>query len=169
MNISPTPKNKKTKKAQPLANHLRHQSQLGVLRPITMPDGQPAPFSHQHAGDTSLHVLQLTDAKVAIDTSIGLFCAASCSRLNADKSQALLVQSQPLASAAVSALPSISFITGQQTVKHLGVRLGYDMSAACHQTFTGIHQAIKAKERHWSARGMSFFWQSACGNPGSVS
>ena len=39
---------------------------------------------------------------------------------------------------------SISFITGQQTVKHLGVRLGYDMSAACHQTFTGIHQAIKA-------------------------
>ena len=30
------------------------------------------------------------------------------------------------------------------------------MSAACHQTFTGIHQAIKAKARHWSARGLSF-------------
>ena len=142
--------------AQPLASHLRRQSQLGVIRPITMPDGQPAPVSHQHADDTSLHVLQPRDAQTAIDTSIGLFCAASCSQLNANKSQAFLVQSRPLASASVSALPSISFITGQQTVKHLGVRLGYDMSAACHQTFTGIHQAIKAKARHWSARGLSF-------------
>ena len=142
--------------AQPLASHLRRQSQLGVIRPITMPDGQPAPVSHQHADDTSLHVLQPRDARTAIDTSIGLFCAASCSQLNANKSQAFLVQSQPLASASVSALPSISFLTGQRTVKHLGVRLGYDMSAACHQTFTGIHQAIKAKARHWSARGLSF-------------
>ena len=38
----------------------------------------------------------------------------------------------PLSSATVSALPGISFITGQQTLKHLGVRLGYDMQAACH-------------------------------------
>ena len=119
------------------------------------PVSQP-PVSHQHADDTSLHVLQPRDAQTAIDTSIGLFCAASCSQLNANKSQAFLVQSQPLASASVSALPNISFLTGQQTVKHLGVRLGYDMSAACHQTFTGIHQAIKAKARHWSARGLSF-------------
>ena len=67
--------------AQPLASHLRRQSQLGVIRPITMPDGQPAPVSHQHADDTSLHVLQPRDAQAAIDTSIGLFCAASCSQL----------------------------------------------------------------------------------------
>ncbi|KAL3136231.1 hypothetical protein ABBQ32_007243 [Trebouxia sp. C0010 RCD-2024] len=121
-----------------------------------MPDGQPAPVSHQHADDTSLHVLEPRDAQVALDTSIGLFCAASCSQLNAGKSQAFLVQAQPLASATVSTLPSISFITGQQTIKHLGVSLGYDMPAACHQTFTGIYQAIRAKVRHWSARGLSF-------------
>ncbi|KAL0038486.1 hypothetical protein WJX77_008030 [Trebouxia sp. C0004] len=142
--------------AQPLASHLRRQSQLGVIRPITMPDGQAAPISHQHADDSSLHVLQPRDAQVAIDTSIRLFCAASSSQLNASKSQAFLVQSQPLASATINALPNIRFITGQQTVKHLGVRLGYDMSAACHQTFTSIHQAVKAKVRHWSARGLSF-------------
>ncbi|KAL3155051.1 hypothetical protein ABBQ32_001027 [Trebouxia sp. C0010 RCD-2024] len=121
-----------------------------------MPDGQPAPVSHQHADDTSLHVLEPRDAQVALDTNIGLFCAASCSQLNAGKSQAFLVQAQPLASATVSTLPSISFITGQQTIKHLGVRLGYDMPAACHQTFTGIYQAIRAKVMHWSARGLSF-------------
>ena len=127
---------------QPLTNHIRCQSQLGIIRSISKPDGQPAPISHQHADDTSLHAFQPRDAQMAIDISIGLFCAASCSQLNASRSQAFLVQSQPLASTAVSALPSISFITGQQTVKHLGVRLGYDMSAACHQSFTGIHQAI---------------------------
>ena len=93
---------------------------------------------------------------MAIDSSIALFCAASCSQLNANKSQGLLVQAQPLSSATVSALPGISFITGQETVKHLGVRLGYDMQAACHQTFTGIYHAIKAKVCHWSARGLSF-------------
>ena len=62
--------------AQPLASHLRRQSQVGVIRPITMPDGQPAPVSHQHADDTSLQVLQPKNAQTAIVTSIGLFCAA---------------------------------------------------------------------------------------------
>ena len=117
--------------AQPLASHLRRQARLGIVRPISMPNGQPAPVSHQHADDTSLHVLQPSDAQMAIDSSIALFCAASCSRLNANKSQGFLVQAQPLSSATVSALPGISFITGQQTVKHLGLRLGYDMQAAC--------------------------------------
>ena len=44
-------------------------------------------------------------------------------------------------------LPGINFITGQQTVQHLGVRLGYDMRAACQQTFTGIYHAISARIR----------------------
>jgi len=35
--------------AQLLASHLRHQTRQGVIRSITMPDGQPAPVSHQHA------------------------------------------------------------------------------------------------------------------------
>ncbi|KAL0038488.1 hypothetical protein WJX77_008030 [Trebouxia sp. C0004] len=124
---------------------------VATILAASTPDGQCSTDAH-----TSLHVLQPRDAQVAIDTSIRPFCAASGSQLNASKSQAFLVQSQPLASATINALPSIRFITGQQTVKHLGVLLGYDMSAACHQTFTSIHQAIKAKVRHWSARGMSF-------------
>jgi len=56
----------------------------------------------------------------------------------------------------VAALPSISFITGQQTIKHLGVLLGYDMQAASDQQFTGIYHAISAKVRHWATRGLSF-------------
>ena len=75
----------------------------------------------------------------------------------------------PLSSATVSALPGISSITGQRTVRHLGIRLGFSMQAACQQTFTGIYHAIKAKVSHWSARGLSFLgrvhkaWQLLCG------
>jgi len=141
--------------AEPLASHLKHQAQQGVIRPITIPDGQPAPVSHQHADDTTLHVLQPPDAQAALDSSIALFCAI-CSQLNVSKSRGFLVQAQPLASASMAALPSISFITGQQTIKHLGVLLGYDMQAASHQQFTGIYHAISAKVRHWAARGLSF-------------
>ena len=142
--------------AQPLASHLRQQTQQGIIRPIIMPDGQPAPVSHQHADDTTLHVLQPSDAQIALDSSVALFCAATCSQLNVSKSAGFLVQAQPLTSSTVAALPSISFITGQQTIKHLGVRLGYDMQAACQQTFSGIYHAISAKIKHWAARGLSF-------------
>jgi len=142
--------------AQPLASHLRHQTRQGVIKSITMPNGQPAPVSHQHADDTTIHVLRPSDAQVALDSSIALFCAATCSQLNVSKSRGFLVQAYPLASASVAALPSISSITGQQTIKHLGVLLGYDMQAASHQQFTGIYHAISAKVRHWAARGLSF-------------
>jgi len=142
--------------AQPLASHLRHQTRQGVIRSITMPNGQPAPVSHQHADDTTIHVLRPSDAQVALDSSIALFCAATCSQLNVSKSRGFLIQAPALASASVAALPSISFITGQQTIKHLGVLLGYDMQAASHQQFTGIYHAISAKVRHWAARGLSF-------------
>ena len=36
------------------------------------------------------------------------------------------------------------------------MRLGYDMQAACQQTFTGIYHAVSAKIRHWAARGLPF-------------
>ena len=102
-------------------------------------------------------MLQPSDAQAALDSSIVLFCAATCSQLNVSKSRGFLVQAQPLASASVSALPSINFIRGQQTVKHIGVLLVYDMLAASHQQFTCIYHAISAKVRHWAARGLSLY------------
>ena len=58
--------------------------------PYGMPDGQPAPVSDQHADDTTLHVLQPSDAQAALDSSIALFCAATCSQLNVSKSRGFL-------------------------------------------------------------------------------
>jgi len=171
--------------AQPSASHLRHQAQQGIIRPINMPDGQPAPVSHQHAGDTTLHVLQPSDAPAILDSSIALFCAATCIQLNVSKSRGFLVQTRPLASASVAALPSISFITGQQTIKHPGVFLGYDMQAASHQQFTrlffgrdgfhytsatiAVHKHLPCHQRQGQASGSSgpvMSRQGACGQAG---
>ena len=73
--------------AQPLASHLRQQAHQGLLRPILMPDGQPAPVCHQHADDTTLHVLQPADAQLALSGSVALFCSATGSQLNVSKSR----------------------------------------------------------------------------------
>jgi len=92
-----------------------------------------------------LHVLQPSDAQEALDSSIALFCIATCSQLNVNKSHGFLVQAQPLASASVAALPSIIFITGSFITNHqaswgsLGLRHAGSLSStiqrhlSCHQ------------------------------------
>ena len=141
--------------AQPLASHLRQQARLGIVRPICMPNGQPAPVSHQHADDTSLHVLQPSDAQVAIDSSIALFCAASCSQLNASKSQVFLVEDQPLSSATVSVLPATASSQGSKRSGIWGSAWGTACKQLVSKLFTGICHAIKAMVSHWSAHGLS--------------
>ncbi len=142
--------------AQPLASHLRQQVSQDIFRPIALPYGQSAPVSHQHADDTSLHVLQPSDAQIALNTSVSLVCSATSSQLNVGKSKGFLVQSQPLVSPTVSTLPGISFIVGSEHIKHLGVLLGYQMSLACQLNFSKILHSFRAKISHWSTRGLSF-------------
>ena len=47
----------------------------------------------------------------------------------------------------MAAFQSINFITGQQTIKHLDVLLGYDMQAAPHQQVPGIYDVVSDKVR----------------------
>ncbi len=104
-----------------------------------------------------------SDAQAALDSSIALFCAATCSQINVSKFRGFLVQAQPLASASVAALPSISFITGQQTIKHLEVLLSFDMQAASYQQF---HRRVSCHQRQGQALGSSepvISGQGACG------
>ena len=50
------------------------------------PHGQPAPVSHQHADDTTFHVLRPSYAQAALDSSIALCSAATCSPHQANHS-----------------------------------------------------------------------------------
>ncbi len=118
------------KAAQPLASHLRHQAQQGVIRLIATPDGQPAPVSHQHADDTSLHVLQPSDAQAALDSSIALFCATTCSQQVSGFSGPNTAPCLNLTSC-----PPQHQLHHRPT-DHLGVFFGYDAQAASHQQTT---------------------------------
>ncbi|KAL3134401.1 hypothetical protein ABBQ38_006463 [Trebouxia sp. C0009 RCD-2024] len=125
--------------ALPLASHLRSQAQLGVVQPTLMPGSQPLPTSHQHADDTTLHMLQPADAHIALNGSVTLFCLVTGNQLNVSKSRGFLVQ--PRTSPAIAALLASSFLTGKQTVKHIGMRLGCDptvqfVSNSCHDVST---------------------------------
>ena len=88
-----------------------------------MPDGQPALVSHQHADDITLHVLQPSDARAALDSSIALFCVATCSQLNVRKSRGFQHRRDHKP-------------TDHNTSWGF---LSYDMQAASHQQFTSIY------------------------------
>ena len=87
--------------------------------------------------------------------SVALFCSATGSQLTVSKSRGFLIQAQLSCETCSGMLCQASAcLTGQQTVKHLGVRLGYDLPTTCPQTFTAIKLcALKAKVTHWAARG----------------
>ena len=113
---------------QPLAAHLRQQVATGVLRPILLPDGSPAPPSHQHADDTSIHLRGPSDIHTALQTSVHLHCLASGARLNQGKTQGLRVGPHPELDAAtrVCGVSGILFPPPQEPIRHLGIFLGLD-------------------------------------------
>lgn len=140
--------------AQPLAAHLRAQVRTGSLTPISLPSGQAAPPSHQHADDTTLHLRSRSDVAVALQSSVALFCAASGSSVNPSKSQGLEV-GRPAAFQGVDPATEIPFVAKGQTIKHLGVRMGTDPTQAANEMYKPILAAVRARVRHWSARQLS--------------
>jgi hypothetical protein len=77
--------------AHPLATHLRQLGAIGIITPITMPDGNPAPICHQHADDTSIHTRTFQDGLTAMSESVTLFSAASSAKVSWAKTKALLL------------------------------------------------------------------------------
>jgi len=82
------------------------------------------------------------------------------------KSRGFLFQVRPLCFSFSCCPLSISFITGQHTMKHLGLFLVYNMQAASHQQFTGIYHAISAKVRPLGSSGPVISRQGSCGQAG---
>ena len=80
--------------AQPLAAALRRAAEQGVCRPLLLPGGSPAPICHQHADDTTIHVLTPRDAAAALTGPVSDFCGASNARLHLGKCKGLLFGEQ---------------------------------------------------------------------------
>ena len=140
--------------AQPLAAHLRQQAQLGVFQPISKPDGSPAPPSHQHADDTTLHVRTRWDLHMAVQTSIKPFCQASGSALNASKSRAMLLGGGD-DHEGEDPDTGITFVQPSASHKHLGIRLSTDAASAATDTYSAILGAVRRVANHWVSRQLT--------------
>jgi len=148
--------------AQPLAALMRYLQRQGRFVSPMLPDGTPAPPSHQHADDTTLHVASLADAQRAWQEGIMPFCAASGSAANAGKTVVMLLGSLRMD----AAWDGASFVDGQtgvrvaarlEAVRHLGIMLGPGQVgvAAREDRYRSLLGAIKARVLHWSRFGLS--------------
>lgn len=142
--------------AHPLATHLRSLAARGIVSPITMPNGQPAPICHQHADDTSIHTRSLQDGLTCLNTSVALFSAASAAKVSLPKTKALLLG--PAARDFPGGLhPSgIVCVKDGEPLIHLGIPLGRGVQQARDRMFDGILGKIRRHVGHWSAQQLSF-------------
>jgi exonuclease III len=140
--------------AQPLASRLRKLQQTGMIHGITMPDGLCAPMSHQHADDTAIHTRSVLDASYAIEHAVVPFCKASSQRLNRSKSNGLTLGSHPEIMGLDHHTGAV-FLPNGQYVRHLGVLLGRDMSAASEELWKRRLTALRRTASIWSKYNLS--------------
>ena len=67
--------------AQPLAARCRQLQQAAGFNGIILPEGQPAPCSHQHADDTTLHAADIGSVHVLLQQAVEPFCRATGGKL----------------------------------------------------------------------------------------
>jgi exonuclease III len=140
--------------AQPLAAHLRREVANGALQAISLPDGNQAPPSHQHADDTTIHLRTRADIGLALAGSVHLYCLASGSRINAAKSHGMEL-GNPAAAGGVDLGTGIPFTARGESIRHLGVRLNTTPLTAEAETYTSILGAIRNTALHWAARNLT--------------
>ena len=140
--------------AQPLAAAVRQHVRLGLIRPITFPDGSQAEVCHQHADDTSLHVLGLQDVTATIQGPVNTFCAASGAVINISKTTAMdLTPLDPFSGAHQPT--GITFVEPAHPIKHLGIHLTANGDLNARQTYEAILATIQARINRWSARSLT--------------
>lgn len=139
---------------EPLARHCQQQALTGRITPLRMPDGQPAPVVHLHCDDTSLHVSSSRDVRTLLDGSLRLHQRASGASLQPAKS-AELQYGTTSADSTRDSLTGIIVVGRQQSLRHLGIRLGLDRRACDEATFKPILGKMQAESSRWSSRDLS--------------
>jgi exonuclease III len=145
--------------AQPLAARLRQLQRAAAFRSISLPGGEAAPPSHQHADDTALHTRTLRDLTIVWREALLPFCTASGSRVNAGKTRVLLLGSaaRSLAGEAVHAGTRAVIVPRDVPVRHLGIMLaaGAAGEEARRARFAGIAAVVRRRIARWAALPLS--------------
>jgi len=144
--------------AQPLASYMRLMQRRGIIAPIKLPDGSVAPPTFQHADDTTLHVASITDARVALQEGVMVFCAASAGKVNIGKTSALLLGSlqQPEGECLDEAM-GVKVVAQGEAVKHLGIMLGRGQVGVEERAarFRQMRGLVAGRVRAWGALRLS--------------
>ena len=136
--------------AQPLAARVRQLQVQGIIAPIPLPDGAPAPPMHMHADDTTLHTVHVDAAAQVVSLALEPYEQASGAKLNVGKSWGLTLGSHPPL-VGHHAATGITFKGPLEAVRHLGIPLTSGNSATAISALYGRKlRAVCARIRHWS-------------------
>eukprot|EP00775_Hariotina_reticulata_P014970 gene14970-biopygen110 len=109
--------------AQPLAARCRQLQLAAGFNAILLPEGRPAPCSHQHADDTTLHAADIASVRVLLQQAVEPFCRATGGKLNITKSKGMVMGSHPPVSG-VEQTTGVTFVnTTVEHIRHLGILL----------------------------------------------
>lgn len=144
--------------AQPLAAALRRAVERGVVRPLMLPGGVPAPVCQLHADDTSLHVESPRDAAACIEGPVRDYEAASNARRHEGKSKGMLFGDQSSIDPVTRrcGVCAVTFPPPQDPIRHLGIHMGKDARAALETTFAKLQARVRAGAAVWARHDLSW-------------
>ena len=145
--------------AQPLAARARRLQSEGASTPIIMPDGSPAPPTHQHADDTTLHASTPADVAVLFNQAVMPFCAASGARINISKTRGITFGANAITAGFTDTATNIQYVSTTSTIRHLGILIGGDAAATATARDTqlkGRLHSIRNRAAVWSKHNLSY-------------
>ena len=145
--------------AQPMAARARHLQAAGLAAAIAMPDGSPAPPTHQHADDTTLHARTVADVAVLFHRAVMPFCNASGAKINVKKTKGITFGEGASMDAFTDAATAIEYVGATSTVRHLGIEIGADAAAtaaARDQRLNAKLGIISSRIATWSRHNLSY-------------
>jgi hypothetical protein len=143
--------------AQPLAAKCRQLQREGVISSIALPGNHgPAPSSHQHADDTTLHAATADDIGKLLAGAVTPFCKASAAKLNVSKSKGMGLGPNSNMVGMHAATGIVFVDTTAEAITHLGIPLSVAGAAAfAEQLFEQRLQSIGHRARIWSKYDLS--------------
>ena len=137
-----------------MSAHARQLAAQQGLHGLRLPDGQPSPFLHLHADDTTVHASSPADAQAILDGSVTLHIEATGARLQRSKSSGMGIGSlQHLVGP--DPATAITFCGAGTPIRHLGIPLSTDPDTAATALYTDILQRLQARIARWSGFRLS--------------
>ena len=137
-----------------MSAHARQLAAQQGLHGLRLPDGQPSPFLHVHADDTTVHASSPADAQAILDGSVALHIDATGAKLQRGKFSGMGIGSlQHLVGP--DPATAITFSAAGTSIRHLGIPLSTDPDTVATALYADILQRLQARIARWSGFRLS--------------